>query len=166
MNTKNLKIALIIIMFSCVSACSKLEVLLPRYSDNAIAAVHMIATDDVNQRSAVPVDIVFIFEEALVKELIQYKARKWFDEKAQFNLQYPGKFAIFSYEMVPVSQATLKPKDEKARFSIPYQKAFKVILYANYLNESADYTVDLSPYTQATVTLGNSKVVVVESAKR
>ncbi len=153
------------VLILVLAGCSKLETLLPRYSDNAIERIHLVATDDVNQSSALAVDIVFIYEEALVAQLTKYTARKWFDEKTQFQLQYPGKLVIFNYELVPISQPTLIPKKEKSKFPIPYQKAFTVMVYANYIKESADYTLDISPYKKPTLTFGKSKVTVVESSK-
>ncbi|MBL4671446.1 MAG: hypothetical protein JKX81_04230 [Arenicella sp.] len=160
--TKYCYSALVVSLFLGLSACKGLQGLLPRYSDNQIEVVHVIAADDVNQSTPVAVDIVYIFEEALVPQLRGYTARKWFDEKRQFQLQYPDKFVIFSYELVPVSQATLKPSKEKSRFSTAYQKAFKVMAYANYLTESDDYTLDITPFKRPTIILGSKKITISE----
>jgi type VI secretion system protein len=154
--------ALIVLLCISVSACKGLESLLPRYSDNRIELLHLIATDDVNQSTPVAIDIVYIFEEALVPQLSAYTARKWFDEKRQFQLQYPDKFVVFSYELVPVSQATLRPEKEKKKFPKAYQKAFKVMAYANYLAESNDYTLDITPFKRPTISLGNNKISISE----
>lgn len=149
-----------------LTSCAGLKSLLPRYSDNRIEQVHLIASDDVNQSTPAAVDIVFIFEQALVAQLSKYTARKWFDEKLQFQLQYPDKFAIFSYELVPVSQATLNPKKEKSKFPAAYQKAYKVMAYANYLVESDDYTLDITPFKRPTLNLGAKKVTITDGSAK
>ena len=154
---------LAMMMMVSLSSCTQLELVLPRYSDNAIQTVHLVATDDVNQSTAVAVDIVFLFEDTLVTQLSKYTARQWFTERRQFQLQYPGKFVVFSYELVPVSQVILKPDKEHSKFPIPYQKAYKVLLFANYLKESPDYTLDISPFKKPRITLDKAKIDIVET---
>ncbi len=156
---------LVLVGFSLCAACSTLEDVLPKHSDNRVERIQIVATDDVNQDTAVAVDVVYIFEEALVTQLLKYSARKWFTEKEQFRLQYPSALAIFDYELVPVAQQILIPKKNKKVFPKAHQKAIKVMLFANYLLDKPTFSADITTFKKPLITLAKSKISVAESAR-
>ncbi|MEM7358194.1 MAG: hypothetical protein AAF431_03745 [Pseudomonadota bacterium] len=148
-----------------LTACSSIEKLLPRYSDNQIKNIHLAASDDVNQSTPVAVDVVFLFDDILVTQVAKYTARKWFEEKLQLQLQNPDKFVTFSYELVPGAQAVLTPAKEKKKFPEAYQKALMVMAFANYLDESEDYTINLTPMKNPELLLGQRKITLKDAKK-
>ncbi len=160
----NLVVVLLTVMW--VTACSNVQSLLPRYSDNRIHTVHLITTDNVNQSTPVAVDIVYVFEEDLVPQLSTYTARKWFNEKYLLLRQNPTTLAIFNYELVPIAQAAFTPSKQKDKFPRAHQKAHKVLIYANYLVESTDYTLDISPYIRPTINLGEIEITITDRGSR
>ena len=152
-------------LLGLISACSGLKHILPDPKHNSIETIELIATKNVNQSTAVAVDIIFVFDEALAGQLSKYTPRNWFNEKGLFEHQYAAKFVAFNYELVPVSHVKLSLKDERKRFKFSHRKAFKVIVFADYLEDSLYYSADITSHNNPVITLEQKKLTIVDGNK-
>jgi len=152
----------ILLFAGFISSCSGLKAVLPSPKNNELKTISLITTSNVNQSTAVAVDVVFVFEQTLAEQLIKYTPRNWFKEKEQYQRQYVDKLVVFNHEMVPVSQEILRLKDERKRFNVSHKKAVRVIIFANYLKDSTYYTIDITSHQHPVITLDQIKLTIAE----
>ncbi len=127
-----------------------------------VKSIELFSTQDMNQSTAVPVDLVFIFDARLVDELAGMTARSWFSTRQGFMASYPQALVVSSYEFVPGFFATIDPASIKAASGIDAKKAQAVVLFADYLTESKAYTLDISGFKKPVITLGKTTISVSE----
>ncbi len=66
-----------------------------------IDSITITATPDANDFSAIPVDIVVIYQKELLEKLSKTPAKDYFKMSRQLLKDYPGMIEIFSWEVVP-----------------------------------------------------------------
>jgi type VI secretion system protein len=92
-----------------------------------------------NQNYAVSVEIVFVYGDDLLKEMLKLPAREWFRRREALKRDYPGAtgFSSFLWEWVPGKRTIT----QKLRF----KRAPKgVVLFANYITPG-DHRVRVEP---------------------
>ncbi len=127
-----------------------------------VESIKFVGEQDMNQGTAVAVDLVFIFDQKLVDELAETTARTWFSERQGFMVSYPQALVVSSYEFVPGFFATIELDEIKTASGLSAKKANAVVLFADYLVESKAYTLDISGYKKPVITLGNKIISVSE----
>lgn len=140
------------------------KVMPPLYGEpvHKVKSIEFFSTQDMNQSTAVAVDLVFIFDPKLVDELTGMTARSWFSERQGYMASYPQALVVSSYEFVPGFVATIDPTAIKAAPGNNAKKAKAVVLFADYLVESKAYTLDVSHFKNPVVTLGHITISVSE----
>lgn len=161
LSVKSTRALFLLVMIGLVS-CTNLGDSLQIPTGNRIKTIQISTTENANQSTAVAVDIVYLFEERLATTLSKYTARQWFSERAAYQLQHPNDLTVFNYELVPNSTVTLQPSKEKNRFPMSHQKAVSVLVFANYLTEKSDYTLNITAFVNPEVILGQRKMTVVD----
>lgn len=81
-----------------------------------------------NLNNPVAVDVLLVFDEALLKELQKMPAREWFDKREQIKRDFPDTrgFEVWEHEWVP--------GQDVAELVLPYRVATKgAVIFANYL---------------------------------
>jgi type VI secretion system protein len=124
-----------------------------------VKSIDIISTANVNQNTAVAVDVVFLLDEELVETLPEVTARNWFAQKPQYLLRYPQSFVVDPYELTPASSVNVRPKTLK---NPSPRNAKAVLLFANYLTEDMAYTLDISNFRNPIVTLHEKTISVRE----
>src|SRR5882724_8582407 len=82
-----------------------------------------------NQNNPVALDMVMVYDKALLKQLQGMTAKDWFEKRDQVKLNYPGDSGLdsWSWEWVPGQVVRIDPIAVKA-------KTLGAVIYANYLS--------------------------------
>jgi hypothetical protein len=151
------------------SGCTFVKKITPGVSaepTHSVRSIDISSTKNVNQDTAVGVDIVFVFDEKLVDTLPAMTARNWFREKPGYLARYPQSLAVFNYELVPIDKVdpVIKVDSLKTATTPAPKKARAVVLFANYLVENKAYTLDLSGFRHPIVSLEETTISVREKS--
>jgi len=85
----------------------------------------VMVAPDANENSAIAVDLVVVYDNKLLDQLLKIKATEWFARKQQFLNDYSNELAVKGWEWIP-SQIV------EEQF-VPYRSgARKVVLFADY----------------------------------
>lgn len=124
-------------------------------SPNAVKEIAVVAEPTANQNSATALDIVFVYENELVKQLPD-TGPKWFQARAQWQQQYPQQFEWVSLQIPPgqqVKQVTLPDRASDAQY---------IVGFANYLTEQGQYPFNLTPLKQVQIRLQADRIEVID----
>lgn len=100
-----------------------------------------------NQDTAVAMDLLIVYEDALVNTLFKLSALEYFEKKAQILRDTPGQMDVWSWEVVPGQ--IIPPRPIKMTQSIPRG----AIVFANYLTPG-DHRVRVGKEKAILVKLG------------
>ncbi|WGL60337.1 hypothetical protein QEJ31_01805 [Pigmentibacter sp. JX0631] len=118
--------------------------------------MHLEANIDLNanNNSAIPIDIIFIYEEKILDEFKKMPASTWFLKKDQYTNDYAvnNLIQVVSYEIVPGQHFAVS--DFK-----PDKTPLITILYANYLNTN-DNRIILSDYSNIRLKMKESSFLL------
>lgn len=103
-----------------------------------VDTVSIYTEADTNQNSAIAVDLVFVYDQELAKQLGKMSASKYFSSSKQLLLDNPSLLDIWHWELVPGQIVQ--------NFSPPQEKgdAFAAYVFANYLTPG-DHRIKVSP---------------------
>ena len=87
-------------------------------------------SENLNQSSPVAVDLVVIYDKALLEQIQALSARDWFRQREQWARDFPKGFDLWSWEWVPEQQIP----DQTLSFRLGTSGAF---LFADYLEPGA-----------------------------
>ena len=111
-------------------------------------------SETANENSALALEVVLVYDEALLKELMKISAAEWFEKKAQIRRDYPGDTGFESWEWewvpgqkVPVIKLPLRPK------------AMAGIIYARYYGPGA-YRARIDPHESVEIKLLEKEFIV------
>lgn len=115
--------------FSCliiaVFSCGCLGPIAPSFYTDSVR----IQVDyDANNDSATAVDMVVVYDEALLKELLTMTSEKYFANARQLRRDFPGKLETFHWEVVPGQ--TIQHDNLKFKKSSPYG----AVVFARYIS--------------------------------
>jgi len=93
----------------------------------------------VNSDNPLPVDVVWVYDEELLKELLKISAKTWFEKKEQFKRDFPSDegFEVWDWEWTPGQKVTVKEIPIKA-------KSKGGIIFADYRTDG-DHRARINP---------------------
>ena len=113
----------------------------------------------VNLDHPIAVDLLVIYDEELLKQILALPAADWFEKRSQFKNNYPRSLSTWEWELVP------EPKSPQGAllFRTPsnLKKAKGIILFAKYLTPG-EHRIRLDALESARVRLGEKEVVIVK----
>ncbi len=124
--------------------------IIPKMNLNASIA------DKVNNNTAIPVDIIFIFDEKLIDEFKKMPAANWFIKKEQYINDYAlnDKIQILTFEFVPGQQFFLQEFE-------PNYKPINTIIFANYANTNENRII-IQNYKSIHLNLNDTSFVLMK----
>jgi type VI secretion system protein len=63
--------------------------------------VSLTAIEAANDNSPVAVDLLLVRDQALIDKLLALTSDQWFQQKAQFEADYPKDLSVYGWEIVP-----------------------------------------------------------------
>jgi len=112
-----------------------------------------------NSDTPIPVDLVVIYDKALVAQAAELTARQWFTRKSQIARDHPRGFRSVSWELVPGQRVPVH------RFPFKRKGVRAAFVYADYL-APGDHRVRIDPLRTAEVVLGAEEVTVAAPTRR
>jgi type VI secretion system protein len=107
-----------------------------------------------NEESALAVELIVVYDEKILGELLKMPARTWFQGREQFLRDHPEEIDSRKWEWVP--------GQEVQRISVPYRiGAKRVVLFADYL-VPGDHRATRDPQQPFLLVLGQSELKVEE----
>jgi type VI secretion system protein len=106
-----------------------------------------------NSDTPIPVDLVVIYDKALVAQAAELTARQWFTRKSQIARDHPNGFRSASWELVPGQQVPVH------RFPFKRRGVRAAFVFADYL-APGDHRVRIDPLRTAAIVLGAAEVTV------
>lgn len=73
-------------------------------SDEPSVRTKLIALDvkpDANLNHPIALDLVIVYNTALMKDLLGISSKEWFEKRSQYKLDYPGDLQNWEWELVP-----------------------------------------------------------------
>ncbi len=114
--------------------------------------LHVTVGPEANQRSAVAVAVVVVYQRPVLDKLVALSARDWFQHHQQLQRDYPGSFHAWSWEWVP-GQAVA---DQDLRYETGAKAG---VVFADYLTPGAHRAV-IDPHKPLRLTLGRTDFAV------
>jgi hypothetical protein len=145
--------ALILLILLAVTGCSMVS---HWWRDTtALKTVNIQASEDVNDFSAVMVDLVFVRDKDLVAQLPD-NAPEWFSRKQGLLFKYPKELSLRSLQVPPNfrEQAIALPDN--------YRDAQRVLVYANYVNLQGQLPLEITDYPVINLELQKDRVVLTQ----
>lgn len=141
----------LIISMGLLVACSKVIV--------TTKIVSFEVTPQANQNAPIALDLVVIYDDKLVAQVLKLPAKEWFDKRAQLKLDHPAVLYTWQWELVPgqlVPFFTL-PADSK--------RAKAVVIFANYQTPGT-HRVRLDPFEGIIVRMLENEFVVLPLVRK
>jgi type VI secretion system protein len=110
----------------------------------------------VNSDNPLPVDVVWVYDEELLKELLKLSAKNWFEKKEQFKRDFPSDkaFEVWPWEWTPGQKVTVQKIPIKA-------KSKGGIIFANYLTDG-DHRARVDPAEDFQINFSEESFSVTE----
>jgi type VI secretion system protein len=84
---------------------------------------------DANENSPVAVDVVLVYDPAVIEKLVSLPAATWFAEREQFLRDAPDGIDVLRHEIVPGTTQTITVSN------VQRLKASGAVIFVNYLND-------------------------------
>ena len=109
-----------------------------------------------NLNHPIAVDLVLIYDQQLLAEIVKLSAHDWFTKRAQLKRDYPISLATWEWELVPD-----QPSQEVLSFKMPPERkqAQAALFFANYLTPG-NHRVRIDSMTSVKVHLQEERFVV------
>ena len=131
-----------VVLTACTTVEKGLATVVPFYDYDYTELDSLVVTADADSNRDLPVaiDLVFIFDENVGKELKALSGPIWFAQKQSMLLKYQKVVMVQHLEVVPFTVYD--------RIELPdgYEKAYKVYLFANYLAKKGQFMADITEY--------------------
>lgn len=113
-----------------------------------------------NLNHPIAVDLVLIYDEQLLAEIIELSAHDWFTKRAQLKQDYPISLATWEWEFVPD-----QPSQNVLSFKMPPERkeAKAALFFANYLTPGI-HRIRIDSMTSVKVHL-QEKLFIVQQLK-
>lgn len=102
-----------------------------------VEAIQVRSSADANNTSATRVDMVFVYETAVVDMLQSLTAAEWFSRKRQFTLDFPEGIGVLSWEIVPNYALSVDEVPENLLENKSGDDAVAAFVFADYLSPGA-----------------------------
>lgn len=113
-------------------------------------SIGLFAADDANESLVTAVDIVFLYDAALVKSM-PANAPAWFDLKTRIRQRHAGTLDVVSLEVPPGKAVAVKMPKRAS-------KAVEVFAYASFLSKDGIKRLRLTPFKDVAIYL-NEKMI-------
>jgi len=100
-------------------------------------SVALRAAADANATSPTAVDLVFVYDPAIIDTLQAVTAADWFARKRQFQLDFPDGIGIKGWEVVPSSVLPVWTVPEEMLENKSGDSAVAAFIFADYLSPGA-----------------------------
>jgi type VI secretion system protein len=117
-------------------------------------SVEIVVASGANQNNPVALDLVMVMDKNLLKQLAKTSAKDWFQQREQFQRDYPGKMEVVGWEWVPGQIAG------PIKVQVP-SKAVGAYLYANYFTPG-DHRALVDLKTPISVSLREADLAVTQ----
>lgn len=116
----------IVFLLACcvpLASCSMFNFFKPTIKLNSVSfSVATSANDD----TPIPIDLVAVDDEELLKKLLALPASQWFEQRAQLQRDFPQALFVWSKELVPGQRLDITDAPLKG------QRGSVVLVYAGY----------------------------------
>jgi len=145
-------------LVGCSSIKKTMSMIVPFYSLDTTPLDSISVISDVNSNGNMPVaiDIVFINDKTVNASLLGLTGPQWFANKSGLLLRYSKELSVAHLEVVP---QTLK---EKIPLPSDYSNAFKVLLFANYVEAAGQHVADITQFNELQILLKKSSYQLKE----
>lgn len=90
--------------------------------------IEVAIASDANDDSPVAVDLIFVYDQKVLDDLVKMRASEWFARRDQYLSDHPRQVSRTGWEWVPGQPI--------APFTLPYQAGLrKIVLFADYHTE-------------------------------
>jgi type VI secretion system protein len=118
-----LRIAFLLACCLLLASCSTFNLFKPTIKLSSVSfSVARLANDD----SPIPIDLVAVDDEELLKKLLTLPASQWFEQREQLQRDFPQALYVWSKELVPGQRLDV------ADAPIKGQRGVVVLVYAGY----------------------------------
>jgi type VI secretion system protein len=106
-----------------------------------------------NLNHPIAMDLLIIYDDELLKQIVTLAARDWFAKRSQFKRDHPATLSVWEWEVVPGQALPF--------FQLPAnrEKAKGVVLFTNYQTEGT-HRLRLDPFPWAVIRLQAQEVTV------
>ena len=136
-NVRWLQVLILLFIFSFIGACGIAAK--TRAAIKGDLKMYISIAPKVNSDNPLPVDVVWVYDEDLLKELLKLSAKTWFEKKDQYKRDFPSDeaFEVWPWEWTPGQKVPMQ--------KIPIRAKSKGgIIFANYLIEG-DHRARVDP---------------------
>lgn len=152
---KTIRTLQIVMICLVISSCSfsGFSELNPWYSYNKVEVISVYVEPSSKFRSAISIDVVFIYTQEVADFIGQLDGLKWFELKPMINARYSSEVDTINWEMVP--------GNEQANRNLPenHKNAVKVLAFMNYPG-SIKTSVDLTHLTTPRLVVASEQLIV------
>lgn len=117
------RIVLGLLLCLCLPACSVFSMFKPTIK---LSSVSFSVASQANDDTPIPVDLVVVDDEELLKKLLALPAAQWFEQRAQLQRDFPLALYVWSKELVPGQRLDVSDAPVKG------QRGSVVLVYAGY----------------------------------
>jgi len=107
-----------------------------------------------NQDSPIALDIVYVYDQQLVAQLVQMTAQDWFQKRGQIRQAFPAGFDLASFEVVPGQKGPIEAVPPKST------KAIAAFVFANYASDGT-HRARIDALDRFFIALGDKDFVVM-----
>jgi type VI secretion system protein len=109
--------------------------------------VKVTVAPNVNQGNPIQVEMLLIYDEALLKQIIALQAKDWFDKRDEIRKNYPDGAGYDSWQWEWIPNQSVGVQQVPLRVS-----AIATVVFANYY-APGPHRIRVSPHENMTVTL-------------
>lgn len=149
-----LRVPLLGIPFWALLGCSTVSHLNPWHRNNDVTSLSIVPLPNANQRYAVDVDVVFIFDTDLAIPLAELTAQQWFAKKSDYLRAYPQSLKVVHSEPMPGLIPLVGDLPAK------HARADKVLVFAHYLNQDLPHRMDITGFKNVRIVLQETTFTV------
>ncbi len=122
--------------------------------NNQVKTIGILSSPDANDNAPTALDLIFIYNNFLGKELLKLNADQWFKTKDEVLLKFHGEVDIISYEVVPFSEIkNIKLPDK-------HKDAVDIILFAKYQSAAGSVPAVITNYKYPVIKLEKEKYTI------
>lgn len=112
---------------------------------NNLERITVSTTADSNLSNPIVFDLVFVFDQSLVKTLTSLSGPQWFLQKKAILLKHESKMKVIGADLVPLTPEKKIDLPEHSR------DAFSIVLFADYVAPAGQVAATLEGYEEVNV---------------
>lgn len=128
--------------------------------NNDIKKISVEASFNSNLDTAVAIDLLFIYDDAITPVLSELTGPGWFQDRDALIKRYSNDVDVVSLEVVPLSVI------DKVSLPANHKKAKNVLMFANYRSPKGQYVAALGQFVSLKIRLLNDQYQLEEEGKK